>query len=128
MGAFLGRIEGSDPPFRALGITDYFSTATYEQAVAYKRAGRMAGVDLIFPNVELRLGIGTDRGSAINIHLLVSPEDPDHLARLHASLSDLRFEALGSRYEYEQLEKRCSCHCVYHGSVDGGRPVDSCIG
>lgn len=92
------RIETSDPPVRALGITDYFSTATYEQAVAYKRAGRLACVDLIFPNVELRLGIGTERGSAVNIHLLVSPDEHDHLARLHAFLSDLRFEALGERY------------------------------
>ncbi len=95
---FLTRIETSDPPVRALGITDYFSTATYEQAVAYKRAGRLACVDLIFPNVELRLGIGTERGSAVNIHLLVSPDEHDHLARLHAFLSDLRFEALGERY------------------------------
>ena len=46
----------------------------------------------------LRLGVGTDRGSAVNIHLLVSPDDQDHLARLHAFLSDLRFEAMGERY------------------------------
>lgn len=95
---FLTRIEASDPPVRALGITDYFSTATYEQAVAYKRAGRLADVDLIFPNVELRLGIGTDRGSAVNIHLLASPDDHDHLTRLHAFLSDLRFEVRRERY------------------------------
>lgn len=95
---FLSRIEASDPPVRALGITDYFSTATYEQAVAYKCSGRLKDVDLIFPNVELRLGIGTDRGSAINIHLLVSPDDHDHLARLNAFLSDLRFEVKDERY------------------------------
>ena len=56
---FLTRIEASEPRVRALGITDYYSTATYEQAAAYKAAGRMPDVDLIFPNVELRLGIGS---------------------------------------------------------------------
>jgi hypothetical protein len=95
---FLTRIESSEPRVRALGVTDYYSTATYEQAVAHKAAGRMPDVDLIFPNVELRLGIGTDKGSPVNFHLLVSPDDGDHLARLHAFLSDLRFEAKGERY------------------------------
>lgn len=95
---FLTRIETSDPQVRALGITDYYSTATYEQAVSYKAAGRLPNVDLIFPNVELRLGVGTDKGAPVNLHLLVSPDDDDHLARLHAFLSDLRFEAKGERY------------------------------
>ncbi|MDJ0276087.1 AAA family ATPase [Sphingomonas sp. 2R-10] len=95
---FLTRIETSEPRVRALGITDYYSTATYEQALAYKAAGRMPDVDLIFPNVELRLGVGTDKGSPVNLHLLVSPDDDDHLTRLHAFLSDLRFEAKDERY------------------------------
>lgn len=95
---FLSRIETSEPRVRALGITDYFSTATYEQVRAHKAAGRLRDVDLIFPNVELRLGVGTDKGSPVNIHLLVSPDDKDHLARLDGFLSDLRFEAKGERY------------------------------
>ncbi len=44
---FLTRVETSAPPVRALGITDYYSVATYEQARAYKDAGRLPGVDLI---------------------------------------------------------------------------------
>lgn len=95
---FLSRIEASDPPVRALGITDYYSTATYELAVAHRQSGRMASVDLIFPNVELRLGVGTDSGTPVNVHLLVNPDDADHVARTHAFLSNLEFEALGERY------------------------------
>ena len=95
---FLTRIETSDPRVRALGITDYFSTASYEQAAAHKAAGRLPDVDLIFPNVELRLGVGSDKGTPVNLHLLASPDDKDHLARLHGFLSDLRFEAKGERY------------------------------
>lgn len=95
---FLSRIEASDPPVRVLGITDYYSTATYEEACAYKAGGRMPNVELIFPNVELRLGIGTSNGNPVNVHLLVSPDDTDHLARLQNFLANLEFEALGERY------------------------------
>ena len=31
--AFLGAIETSDPPIRALGITDYFGIERYEQVL-----------------------------------------------------------------------------------------------
>ncbi|MEK8121675.1 TrlF family AAA-like ATPase [Methylocystis sp. IM4] len=99
---FLSRIEESDPPVRALGVTDYYSTATYTRVMEFKRDGRLPEVDLIFPNVELRLGVGVPRGAPINIHLLTSPEDPDHLAQLHRFLASLEFEALGERYRCTQ--------------------------
>ena len=95
---FLARVEAADPPVRALGITDYYSTATYQEARAHKAGGRLPSVELLFPNVELRLGVGTHAGSPINIHLLVSPENTDHLERLHSFLANLEFEALGERY------------------------------
>jgi hypothetical protein len=63
---FFTRIEKSDPPIRALGITDYYSVAVYEQVIAKWHAGRLSGVGLIFPNVEMRLGIETAKSSAIN--------------------------------------------------------------
>src|SRR5690606_22279251 len=50
-------------------------------------------VDLIFPNVELRLGVGTVRSSPINIHVLVSPDDDDHVAQTKRFLSELSFRA-----------------------------------
>ncbi len=95
---FLSRIETSDPPVKALGITDYYSTATYEEVLNQKRNGRLQNVELIFPNVELRLGVGTGAGSPVNIHLLVSPDHPDHVALTKSFLSNLEFEALSERY------------------------------
>jgi hypothetical protein len=95
---FLSRVEESDPPVRALGITDYYSTGTYEQVVEHKRNGRLADVDLVFPNVELRLGVGTGTGTPVNIHLLVSPDDADHVSLIKSFLSNLEFEALRERY------------------------------
>lgn len=42
-----------------LGITDYFGIERYLQVREHQRQGRLPGVGLIFPNVELRLSIET---------------------------------------------------------------------
>jgi hypothetical protein len=101
---FLLRIEKSDPPIRALGITDYYSLQVYEQVVAKKRSGRLAGVGLIFPNIEMRFGIETAKSSAINVHVLLSPEDADHVARIKRFLSELHFSFQGESYRCEQSD------------------------
>jgi hypothetical protein len=41
----------------------------------------------------MRLDIGTVRGKWVNFHLLVSPEDPDHLVELKRFLAHLTFSA-----------------------------------
>lgn len=95
---FLSRIEKSDPLIRALGITDYYSIAVYEQVLEKQRKGRLSDVGLIFPNVEMRFGIETAKGSAINVHLLFSPEYPDHVALIKRFLSELHFPFQGETY------------------------------
>lgn len=67
---FLTKIEQSDPPIRALGITDYCGIDRYLDTVAKQRDGRLSGIGLIFPNVEFRLSIETKKGAGINLHLL----------------------------------------------------------
>jgi len=96
--AFLDAIEASNPPIRAMGITDYFGIERYEQVVDEKRRGRLPGVGLIFPNVELRLGIETAKASAVNIHLLFSPHDADHIDRIKRFLLEFEFPYLGESY------------------------------
>ena len=95
---YLTLLEGSDPPIRALGVTDYYVTDTYSRVLSEKESGRIPAVELIFPNVELRLDVGTPSGGWVNVHLLVSPEDPDHLQHLHQFLSRLRFRAYGESF------------------------------
>jgi len=43
-------------------------------------------------------GIETAKGSAINVHLLFSPEDPDHVALIKRFLSELHFPFQGESY------------------------------
>lgn len=98
---FLTKIEASNPPIEALGITDYFGIDTYEKVREFKRAGRLPKVGLIFPNVELRLSIETNRGAALNLHLLFPSDDSDHVERIKRFL--LEFE-----FQYQKENFRCS--------------------
>jgi hypothetical protein len=102
--AFLGAIEASSPPIRALGITDYFGIERYEQVVDEKRRNRLPGVGLIFPNVELRLGIETAKASAVNIHLFFSPQDSDHVERIKRFLLEFEFSYLGESYRCQRSD------------------------
>jgi hypothetical protein len=101
---FLTRIESSDPPIRALGITDYYCIESYEAVLERKSYGRLSNVDLIFPNIEMRYGIGTGKGSPINVHLLVSPEDPDHVDKIRRFLRNLTFRAFGEAFHCERSD------------------------
>jgi hypothetical protein len=95
---FLDRIEASDPSIRALGITDYYSVDVYETVLAKKKEGRLADVDLIFPNVEMRYGIGTGKGSPINVHPLVSPTIPNISSRFGGSYEPSRSTPMASLF------------------------------
>ena len=59
---------------------------------------------LIFPNVELRLDVATAKGGFVNLHLLVSPEDTDHLAQLRRLLSRLHFTVQQDRFDCTRTE------------------------
>lgn len=96
---YLGRIEAATPAIRALGVTDYYLLDTYERVRDAKLCDRrLAGVELIFPNVELRLAFGTVKGNWVNCHLLVSPEDADHVGATQRFLAQLTFEYSGDRF------------------------------
>jgi len=101
---FLSKVESSSPRIRALGITDYYSVDVYEEVLAHRSAGRLSEVDLIFPNIELRYGIGTSKGSPVNLHLLVSPEDPEHVDKIRRFLRSLTFSAHGESYRCDRSD------------------------
>ena len=90
-------LEASYPPIRAIGATDYYLADTYEHVRHAKEHGRLPKIDLIFPNVELRLNIGTMKGGGSNVHLLVSPEHPEHSDQLRRFLTRLRLPCARER-------------------------------
>lgn len=104
--AFLEKINSSAPSIRALGVTDYFCIETYRSVKERWEKGELPGVSLVFPNVEMRLDIKTDRKAPINLHLLFSSEDPEHEAQIERILGRLEFESDGRVYQcrLDQLE------------------------
>ena len=94
---FLAAIEGQ-AEVSVLGVTDYFSITNYSKLKQYKDAGRIPDIDLLIPNIEFRIAPPNDNGRAINIHLLVCPDDPKHEAYILNALGRLSWEYAGSKY------------------------------
>lgn len=100
---YLTSLEALQPAVEAVAVTDYYVTDSYEEVLKHKGAGRLPGVQLLFPNIELRLDVAAKTGF-VNIHLLVSPEDPDHLSEIKRILKRLQFQALGDRFDCTREE------------------------
>jgi energy-coupling factor transporter ATP-binding protein EcfA2 len=97
---YLAAIEAQDA-VRVIGVTDYLTIRGYSEMKAHKQAGRLPKIDLLLPNIEFRIAPPTDKATAINIHLLVSPNDPQHetktlqaLGRLHWRYDDNNYSCL----------------------------------
>lgn len=107
---------------RVLGVTDYFLFGNYSKLKQYGADGKLSKVDLLIPNIELRIAPPTDKATALNIHLLISPDDPNHeqeirdaLARLkwkygHKNYSCLRDQliALGKEFDSKIADERAA--------------------
>lgn len=96
---YLTALEQAVPVIRAIAVTDYYVTDTYEEVRRQRAAGRLPHTKLVFPNVELRLDVATAKGGFVNLHLFVSPEDPDHVEELRRLLSRLQFNVMQDRFD-----------------------------
>lgn len=96
---YLTALEQATPAIEVIAVTDYYVTDTYEEVLRHKAAGRLPATRLIFPNVELRLDVATARGGFVNLHLFVSPEDPNHVEELQRLLSRLQFNVMQDRFD-----------------------------
>lgn len=96
---YLTALEQATPVIEAIAVTDYYVTETYEEVLRRKAADRLPSAKLIFANVELRLDVATAKGGFVNLHLFVSPEDPQHLDELRRLLSRLQFNVMQDRFD-----------------------------
>jgi hypothetical protein len=120
LGALLPDSGSGSPAIQALGVTDYYGTMGYERVCAAKATGRLPDCKLIFPNVEMRLGIGTIRGAWVNIHLLVRPDDPIHLQELKRFLARIRFTAFDDSFCCSREDLIRLGHCSKSGMQEDG--------
>ena len=112
---YLGTIE-AQADVRVLGVTDYLSITNYSKLKQFKAEGRIQEIDLLIPNIEFRIAPPTDRATAINIHLLVSPDDPNHEQEITNALARLVWEFDDRRYS-----------CVPDQLADLGRAFNDSI-
>jgi hypothetical protein len=97
--------------FAALGITDYFSVDGYREISKSKSAGRLANIDLLLPNVELRLDNlvyrSTDEEETprrLNLHVIFSDEvTPDEIEEHF--LRELKFNYVGTPQTRNEVRK-----------------------
>ena len=95
--AYLKAIE-NQKEVKVLGVTDYLTITNYSKMKKYKESGRLSNIDLLIPNIEFRLTPPTEKATAINIHVLVSPDDPKHEEEIHDALAQLRYEYSERKY------------------------------
>ena len=95
---FFNCLEQLSPTVEAIGLTDYYLLENYEKTRAAKEAGRLPDVRLIFPNVEMRLAITAERSKPVNLHLLIAPDDPEHIVQTRRFLGGLEFKVPGDTY------------------------------
>lgn len=96
--AYITTLEGLTPKIEAIAVTDYYITDSYEQLLRHQALGRLPEVKLLFPNIELRLDVAAKSGF-VNIHLLVSPDDPNHLPEVKRILKRLQFHAFNDCFD-----------------------------
>jgi len=112
---YLAALEGLTPKVEAIAVTDYYVADTYEEVLRRHMAGRLPNVQLIFPNIEVRLDVAA-RSGFVNLHLLISPEDPNHLVEVGRILTRLQFNAYGDRFD-----------CTPHELIRLGKRADPTI-
>jgi hypothetical protein len=100
---YLTALETATPKIEAIAVTDYYITDTYEEVLRQRLARRLPDVQLIFPNIEVRLDVAA-RSGFVNLHLLVSPEAPDHLVEVRRILTRLQFNAHSDRFDCTREE------------------------
>ena len=96
---YIEKIEKLDD-FSVLGITDYFSINGYKKMLELKNEGHFSKIDLLLPNVELRILPVTADNKAINLHIIFSPSIVDELDSLF--FNNLEFEYSENTYKCTQ--------------------------
>lgn len=103
---YISAIEQSDSGVAVIGITDYYSISGYEKVLAYRKERRIRNIETVIPNIEFRITPNTGKNKGINIHLLINPEDTNHVDEIKIALSRLNINYLGQNYACTEEQLR----------------------
>ncbi len=96
---YIGTINDSDEEFSVVGITDYFSIENYFKFKTLIDSGEITKqIDMVIPNIELRILPVTATATPINLHCLFNPSidtelDDRFLSKLSLRHSDNKYSA-----------------------------------
>ena len=79
-----------------IGITDYMLLDNYKKL--YQRKEELSQNKYIIPNLEFRMTPETKDGKGINLHLIINPEDHEHIEKIEKALSHLCEEYRDHKY------------------------------
>ncbi len=79
---FILALEALPSDVKAIGINDYYFIDGFEEVMKYKRQGRLANIEKIFPVIEFRIDTFSSAGSTngfnkINLHVLFNINDEE---------------------------------------------------
>lgn len=110
---YIEALEDKGSEVAVLGATDYFTISGYKKIMDYKSAGRLKNIEAIFPNIEFRVSPETTKDKGVNIHLIISPNDEDHIERIEAALARFTIDYDDQAYA-----------CTEQGLMSYGKKID----
>ena len=98
---YIKALERAPKEIKAIAITDYGTIEGYKKVKEYKNKGRLKNIDLILPNIELR--IQSPRSSStsnkgVDIHLIFNPVEDDHVDSIERCLGNLKYNNGNKNY------------------------------
>ena len=100
-GDFIDSLENAPEEVKAIAITDYGTIDGYKEVKEYKENGRLKNIDLILPNVELRIAApqaSTTSNKGIDIHFIFDNTPKDHIKEIERCLGELFYEITGTKF------------------------------
>ena len=92
---FIDALERLPKEVKVIGITDYYFIDGYEKVMGYKKNGRLANIDKIFPILEFRIdtfGSGNENKlQKINLHILFDVDE----SNLAQEINKIKTEFIG---------------------------------
>ena len=106
-GDFIDALEKAPEEVKAIAITDYGTIDGYKEVKKHKENGRLKNIDLILPNVELRIAALQASASSnigIDIHFIFDNTQENHIEEIERCLRSLKYTTRDSTYCCEERD------------------------
>ena len=96
--------KATAPKIEAIAVTDYYVTDTYEEVLNDKACRSAARREAGLPERRAAARRRAAKAGFVNVHLFVSPEDPEHVEEVQRILSRLQIQRDNDRFDCTRAE------------------------